>query len=163
MNRKCLAMAIVVLFTVSLAGCATESGYYDPARSAGAGARAGPPPAPRSAPSSVQPRQCRHRRLDGAAAGGVLGGVGGALYAEHRNSEIHRPRIRPRRITPRAGNMVSADNVMALPSTVSPGQQVMLSANYTILTPVRWAGVRHPGAGDPVSGQLGGLALRDPR
>ena len=41
MTRKWLAIAGVVLFAVSLAGCVTDSGYYDPARSAGAGALGG--------------------------------------------------------------------------------------------------------------------------
>ena len=41
MTRKWLAIASVVLLVVSLAGCVTDSGYYDPARSAGAGALGG--------------------------------------------------------------------------------------------------------------------------
>ena len=41
MTRKWLAIAGVVLLVVSLAGCVTESGYYDPYRSAGAGALGG--------------------------------------------------------------------------------------------------------------------------
>ncbi len=137
MNRKCLAMAIVVLFTVSLAGCATESGYYDPARSAGAGALGGAATgAALGAIIGAATGNAATGAWVGAAAGGLLGGVGGALYAEHRNSEIRSSQDAAQAYNYQGqGNVVSVDNVMASPSTVSPGQQVMLSANYTILTP----------------------------
>ena len=38
MARKFLVVAIILIFGATLAGCATESGYYDPGRSAGTGA-----------------------------------------------------------------------------------------------------------------------------
>jgi predicted small secreted protein len=137
MNRKWLAMAIVVLFAVSLAGCVTESGYYDPARSAGAGALGGA--ATGAAMGSIIGAASGHAGTGawvGAAAGGVLGGVGGALYASHRNSEIRSSQAAAQAYNYQGqGNVVSVDNVMASPSMVSPGQQVMLGVNYTILTP----------------------------
>jgi hypothetical protein len=137
MNRKCLAMAIVVLFAVSLAGCVTESGYYDPARSAGAGALGGA--ATGAAIGSIIGAATGNAATGawvGAAAGGVLGGVGGAIYAEHRNSEMRSSQAAAQAYNYQGqGNVVSVDNVMASPSTISPGQQVMLGANYTILTP----------------------------
>jgi len=137
MNRKWLAIAIVVLFAVSLAGCVTESGYYDPARSAGAGALGGA--ATGAAIGAITGAATGHAgtgALVGAAAGGVLGGVGGALYASHRNSEIRSSQAAAQAYNYQGqGNVVSVDNVMASPSMVSPGQQVLLGVDYTILTP----------------------------
>jgi predicted small secreted protein len=137
MNRKWLAIAIVVLFAVSLAGCVTESGYYGPARSAGAGALGGA--ATGAAIGAITGAATGHAgtgALVGAAAGGVLGGVGGALYASHRNSEIRSSQAAAQAYNYQGqGNVVSVDNVMASPSMVSPGQQVLLGVDYTILTP----------------------------
>jgi hypothetical protein len=137
MNRKWLAMAIVVLFSVSLAGCVTDSGYYDPARSAGAGALGGAATgAALGAIIGAATGNAATGAWVGAAAGGVLGGVGGALYASHRNSEIRSSQAAAQAYNYQGqGNVVSVDNVMASPATVSPGQQVMLGVNYTILTP----------------------------
>ena len=78
MTRKCLAIAGVVLLVVSLAGCVTDSGYYDPARSAGAGALGGA--ATGAAIGSIIGAATGNAATGawvGAAAGGVLGGVGG--------------------------------------------------------------------------------------
>jgi hypothetical protein len=137
MNRKFLAMAIVVLFTVSLAGCATESGYYDPARSAGAGALGGAATgAALGAIIGAASGNAATGAWIGAAAGGLLGGVGGALYASHRNSEIRSSQAAAQAYNYQGqGNVISVDNVVASPSMVSPGQPVNLSADYTILTP----------------------------
>ena len=137
MTRKWLAIAGVVLLVVSLAGCVTESGYYDPARSAGAGALGGA--ATGAAIGSIIGAATGHAGTGawvGAAAGGVLGGVGGALYASHRNSEIRSAQAAAQANNYQGqGNVVSVDNVTASPSTVRPGQQVNLGMNYTILTP----------------------------
>jgi len=137
MNRKWLAMAIVVLFAVSLAGCVTESGYYDPARSAGAGALGGA--ATGAALGAIIGAATGHAATGawvGAAAGGVLGGVGGALYASHRNAEIRSGEAAAQaRGYQGQGNVISVDNVTASPGMASPGQSVMLGVDYTILTP----------------------------
>ena len=137
MTRKWLAIAGVVLLVVSLAGCVTDSGYYDPARSAGAGALGGA--ATGAAIGSIIGAASGHAGTGawvGAAAGGVLGGVGGALYASHRNSEIRSAQAAAQANNYQGqGNVVSVDNVTASPSTVRPGQQVNLGMNYTILTP----------------------------
>jgi hypothetical protein len=137
MTRKLLAMALVVILAVSLVGCATESGYYDPGRSAGAGALGGAATgaaigaiigAATGAPATGA--------WVGAAAGGLLGGVGGYLYAEHRNSEIRSSQAAAQAYNYQGqGNVVSIDNVSASPSLVRSGQQVNLGMNYTILTP----------------------------
>jgi hypothetical protein len=73
----------------------------------------------------------------GAAAGGLLGGVGGYLYAEHRNSEISSARAAAQQYNyqPSQGNLVAVDQANADPAVVSPGQQVNLGMTYTILTP----------------------------
>lgn len=137
MTRKCLAIAGVVLLVVSLAGCVTESGYYDPYRSAGAGALGGA--ATGAAIGSIIGAATGHPATGawvGAAAGGVLGGVGAALYASHRNSEIRSSQAAAQAYNYQGqGNVVSVDSVTASPSTVRPGQQVNLGMNYTILTP----------------------------
>jgi hypothetical protein len=137
MTRKWLAIAGVVLLVVSLAGCVTESGYYDPYRSAGAGALGGA--ATGAAIGSIIGAATGNPATGawvGAAAGGVLGGVGAALYASHRNSEIRSSQSAAQAYNYQGqGNVVSVDNVTASPSTVRPGQQVNLGMNYTILTP----------------------------
>jgi hypothetical protein len=137
MTRKLLAMALVVVFAVSLAGCATESGYYSPERSAGAGALGGA--ATGAAIGSIIGAATGSAATGawiGAAAGGVLGGVGGYLYAEHRNSEIRSSQAAAQAYNYQGqGNVVSVDSATASPSTVRPGQQVNLGMNYTILTP----------------------------
>jgi hypothetical protein len=132
-----LAIAGVVLLVVSLAGCVTDSGYYDPARSAGAGALGGA--ATGAAIGSIIGAASGHAGTGawiGAASGAVLGGVGGALYASHRNSEIRSSQAAAQAYNYQGqGNVVSVDNVSASPGMARPGQQIMLSADYTILTP----------------------------
>jgi hypothetical protein len=137
MTRKWLAIACVVFFAVSLAGCVTESGYYDPARSAGAGALGGAATgAALGAIIGAASGNAATGAWIGAAAGGVLGGVGGALYASHRNSEIRSAEAAAQANNYQGqGNVVNVDNVAASPGMARPGQQIMLSADYTILTP----------------------------
>jgi hypothetical protein len=137
MIRKWLAIALIVLFAVSLVGCATESGYYDPYRSAGAGALGGA--ATGAAIGSIIGAATGSAATGawiGAAAGGTLGLVGGALYAEHRNSEIRSAQMAAQTHSYQGqGYVVSVDNVTASPSVVRPGQQVNLAMDYTILSP----------------------------
>ncbi|MFA5111705.1 MAG: hypothetical protein WC443_09885 [Desulfobaccales bacterium] len=137
MTRKLLAVAVVVIFAASLAGCATDSGYYDPGRSAGAGALGGA--ATGAAIGSIIGAATGSPATGawvGAAAGGVIGGVGGYLYAQHRNSETRSGQAAAQAYNYQGqGNVVSIDNVSASPSTVRAGQQVNLGMNYTILTP----------------------------
>jgi hypothetical protein len=137
MTKKLFAIALAVLFAMSLVGCATDGGYYDPARSAGAGALGGA--ATGAAVGSIVGAATGHAGTGawvGAAAGGVVGGVGGALYASHRNSEIRSSQAAAQAYQYRGqGNVVSIDNANATPTTVRPGQQVNLGMNYTVLTP----------------------------
>jgi uncharacterized membrane protein len=137
MTRKWIAIVCAVLLAVSLAGCVTDSGYYDPARSAGAGALGGA--ATGAAIGSIIGAASGNAATGawvGAAAGGVLGGVGGALYASHRNSEIRSAQAAAQsRGYQGQGNVVSVDNATVSPGMASPGQQIMLGMDYTILTP----------------------------
>jgi hypothetical protein len=62
--------------------------------------------------------------------------VGGALYAAHRNREIRSAEAAAQaRGYQGQGYVVSVDNVAASPGVASPGQQILLSVDYTILTP----------------------------
>jgi len=138
MARKFLVMTMVLIFSAALAGCATESGYYDPGRSAGAGALGGA--ATGAALGAIIGAATGNPATGawiGAAAGGLVGGVGGYLYAEHRNSEISSQRAAAQayNYTPARGAVVDINRVGASPSQVQAGQQVNLSMDYTILTP----------------------------
>jgi hypothetical protein len=138
MARKLLALALVIIFGVALAGCVTESGYYDPGRSAGAGALGGA--ATGAAVGSIIGAATGSPATGawiGAAAGGVIGGVGGYLYAEHRNSEMRSAAAASQayNYNPSQGNVVNIDRADAAPAVVRPGQQVSLSMTYTILSP----------------------------
>ena len=137
MVRKSLVVVVICIFIGSLAGCATN-GYYDPARSAGAGALGGA--ATGAAVGSIIGAATGSPATGawvGAAAGGVLGAVGGYLYAEHRNSQARSSQAAAQayNYTPSQGNVVSIDRVDVNPSRVGAGQQVQLGMTYTILTP----------------------------
>jgi len=137
MTRKWMAIAGVVLLVVSLAGCVTDSGYYDPARSAGAGALGGAATgAALGAIIGAATGNAATGAWIGAASGAVVGGVGGALYASHRNSEIRSSQAAAQAYNYQGqGNVISVDNVTASPGMARPGQQIMLGVDYTILTP----------------------------
>lgn len=137
MARKVLAIALVLIFGVALAGCATN-GYYDPARSAGAGALGGAATgAALGSIIGVATGSPATGAWVGAAAGAVVGGVGGYLYAEHRNSQARSAATAAQayNYTPAQGNVVNIDRVDVVPARARPGQQLNLVMNYTILTP----------------------------
>ena len=138
MSRKILVLTIVSIFMVSLAGCQTESGYYDPGRSAGAGALGGAATgAALGAIIGAATGSPATGAWIGAASGALVGGVGAYLYAQHRNSEIRDQQAAAQayNYNPSQGNLVSVDAADASPSVVRPGQQVNLGMTYTILTP----------------------------
>lgn len=138
MSRRILALALVVIFTVSLAGCMTESGYYSPGESAGAGALGGAATgAALGAIIGAATGSPATGAWVGAAAGSVVGAVGGYLYAEHRNSEIRSSQAAAQsyNYNPSMGNVVAIDSVDANPAYVRAGQQVNLGLTYHILTP----------------------------
>jgi hypothetical protein len=137
MARKLLALAVILVFSISLAGCAGEGGYYSPERSAGAGALGGAAGgAAIGAIIGAATGSPATGAWVGAATGAIVGGVGGYLYAQHRNSQIRESRAAAQAYNYSGqGNVVAVDNVSASPSVVSPGQQVNLAMTYTILTP----------------------------
>jgi hypothetical protein len=138
MARKLLAIAMIVVFGVALAGCATESGYYDPGRSAGAGALGGAATgAALGAIIGAATGAPATGAWIGAASGAVLGGVGGYLYAEHRNSQMRSAQAAAQNYnyTPARGAVVDINNVYVNPPQARAGQQVNLGMEYTILTP----------------------------
>jgi len=138
MARKFLVIAMVLIFGVALAGCATESGYYDPGRSAGAGALGGAATgAALGAIIGAATGSPATGAWVGAATGAVVGGVGGYLYAEHRNSQLRSSQAAAQtyNYSPAQGALVDVNRVYVNPSQVRPGGQVSLGMDYTILTP----------------------------
>jgi hypothetical protein len=138
MARKFLAIAMVLILGVTLAGCVTESGYYDPGRSAGAGALGGA--ATGAALGSIIGAATGSPATGawiGAATGAVVGGIGGYLYAEHRNSQLRSAQAAAQtyNYSPARGAVVDINRVYVSPSQVRSGGQVSLSMDYTILTP----------------------------
>jgi hypothetical protein len=121
----------------ALGGCATN-GYYDPARSAGAGALGGA--ATGAALGSIIGAATGSPATGawvGAAAGGVVGLVGGYLYAEHQNRQraSYVQASQQYNYSPSQGYMVNISEATASPGTVRPGQQTNLFMAYTILGP----------------------------
>lgn len=138
MPRKLLAIALVLIFGVALAGCATESGYYDPGRSAGAGALGGAAGgAALGAIIGAATGSPATGAWVGAATGAVVGGVGGYLYAQHRNSQLRSGQAAAQsyNYSPAQGALVDVNRVYVNPTRVRPGESVNLAMDYTILTP----------------------------
>jgi hypothetical protein len=137
MFRRILALAMVVIFGISLAGCETGGGYYSPGASAGAGALGGAATgAALGAIIGAATGSPATGAWVGAASGALVGGVGGYLYAQHRNSEISSQQAAASAYNyqPSQGNVVNIDQVSANPSVVARGQQVNLGMQYTFLT-----------------------------
>ena len=145
MSRKIMTLAMVVILGLFLVGCQTESGYYDPGRSAGAGALGGAATgAALGAIIGAATGSPAAGALIGAGAGALVGGVGGYLYAEHQNNEIRDQQAAAAAYNyqPSQGNyVVNIDQAYVQPGVASPGQQVNLGMQYTMLTP----------AGEPAS------------
>jgi len=138
MFRRILALGMIIVFPLALAGCMNETGFYSPEQSAAGGALGGA--ATGAAVGAIIGAATGAPATGawvGAAAGGLLGGVGGYLYAEHRNSEMlsNQAAAQNSNYNPSQGNLVKIDRVSADPAVVAPGQQVNLQMNYTILTP----------------------------
>jgi len=131
-------MAMVLIFGMALAGCATESGYYDPGRSAGAGALGGAATgAALGAIIGAATGSPATGAWIGAASGALVGGLGGYLYAEHRNSQMRSAQAAAQSYSysPAQGSVVDVNRVYVNPTQVRGGQTVSLAMDYTILTP----------------------------
>lgn len=137
-SRKILAVVVVVLMSVSLVSCATESGYYDPAASAGAGALGGAAAgAALGAIIGAATGSPATGAWIGAASGAVVGGIGGALYAQHKNQQMRDAAMAAQyyNYSPSRGALIEVNEVSNMPSTVRPGQNVDMMMTYTVLTP----------------------------
>src|SRR4030042_6175618 len=135
--RKIWAVVVLVIFTVSLAGCASN-GSYDPGRSAGAGALGGAAVGAALGPTiGAATGSPATGAWVGAAAGAVVGGVGGYLYAQHQNNQTRSAAMAAQtyQYTPARGDMVDISEVDASPNTIRRGQNINLVMTYTILTP----------------------------
>jgi len=135
--RKSIVLIVLLAFGVGLAGCATN-GYYDPGRSAGAGALGGA--ATGAALGSIIGAATGSPATGawvGAASGALVGAVGGYLYAEHQNRQraSYAQAQQQYNYSPSQGYMVTVSEANVSPGTVRPGQQANLFMAYTILGP----------------------------
>ncbi len=137
-KNKVLALIMVVVLGVSLAGCATPSGYYDPARSTAAGAGGGAlVGAALGAIIGAAAGDAATGAWVGAATGAIAGGVGGLLYARHQNQQMRNREMAMAQYgyTPERGALVDVNDARVMPNTVRPGQTVDVFMTYTVLTP----------------------------
>jgi hypothetical protein len=133
-----VAMALVVLVSVSFLGCATPSGTYDPGRSTATGALGGA--AAGAAIGSIIGAATGSPGTGawvGAATGAIAGGVGGALYARHMNQQMknRNAAVQQYNYNPSQGVLVDVGQATATPTVARPGQAVNMAMTYTILTP----------------------------
>lgn len=136
--RKSLAVLLALSVVISLAGCATDSGYYDPGRSAAAGALGGA--AAGAALGSIIGAAAGAPGKGawiGAASGALAGGIAGAAYAHHKNQQLRsgEAAMQQYHYGPGQAAMVDLNEAVTQPSTVRPGQTVDMVLTYTILTP----------------------------
>ncbi|MBM4284541.1 MAG: hypothetical protein FJ128_04735 [Deltaproteobacteria bacterium] len=136
-RHKHMAILTLLVFTISLTGCATD-GHYDPARSGAVGALGGA--ATGAALGSIIGAATGSPGTGawvGAATGAVAGGVAGILYAAHMNRRTQESAMAAQtyNYTPTQGNFVDIGEVSAQPGALRPGQEVLLGMTYTILTP----------------------------
>jgi len=137
MFHKSLAIIVVPLLLVSLAGC-TVNGHYDATRSAGAGTLGGA--ALGAALGSIIGAGTGSPGTGawvGAASGALVGGVGSYLYAKHKESQVRDATLAAREYsyTPARGSIITIEKVDTNPTKVKPGGQVDIIMSYTLLTP----------------------------
>ena len=137
MARKIVAIAMVFVWLAALGGCATN-GYYDPARSTGAGALGGAVTgAALGSIIGAATGSAATGAWVGAAAGAVAGGVGGYLYAQHMNNQTRSAQAAAQayNYSPARGNVVDIEKADVTPARARAGQQVNMVMAYTFLTP----------------------------
>lgn len=135
---RIMTLPLVFLLSVSLLGCATSSGTYEPGKSTAAGALGGA--AAGAAIGSVIGAATGSPATGawvGAATGAIAGGVGGALYARHMNQQMRNRQTAAQQYnyTPSRGVLVDVSQAAAMPDAVRPGQSVDMSMTYTVLNP----------------------------
>jgi len=138
LNKKIMALAMVILLSISLLSCATPSGTYDPGKSTAAGAAGGA--AAGAALGSIIGAATGSPGTGawvGAATGAIAGGVGGALYARHMNQQMRNRQVAAQQYNynPSQGVLVDVSQATATPNTARPNQTVNMAMTYTILTP----------------------------
>jgi len=136
--RKILAVALVLLLSITFMSCTTPSGTYDTGRSAGAGALGGA--AAGAALGSIIGAATGSPATGawvGAASGAVVGGIGGALYARHMNQQMRNRAAAAQQYNYSAsqGAVVDINEVRVSPTSVRPGQSIDIFTTYTLLTP----------------------------
>jgi outer membrane lipoprotein SlyB len=137
-NRNIIALPLVVLLSITLVGCATPGGTYDPGKSTAAGAVGGA--AAGAALGSIIGAATGSPATGawvGAATGAIAGGVGGALYARHMNQQMKNRNVAVQQYNynPSQGVLVDISQAAATPRTARPGQTVNMIMTYTVLTP----------------------------
>ena len=86
MRRKNMAMALVLMLGVALAGCQTSSGYYDPVASTAGGMLGGAAGgAALGAIIGAATGNPGSGAAIGAATGAGVGAIGGSIYANDQN------------------------------------------------------------------------------
>ena len=133
-----MALPLVLLLSISVLGCATSSGTYEPGKSTAAGALGGA--AAGAALGSIIGAATGSPATGawvGAASGAVVGGVGAALYARHKNQQMRERQIAIQQYSynPSQGVLVDVSQAAAIPNAVRPGQNVELVMTYTVLNP----------------------------
>jgi hypothetical protein len=138
MRHKIMAVALVVMMGVALAGCQTQSGYYDPGASAAGGMLGGA--ATGAALGAIIGAATGNPGTGawiGAASGAGVGALGGSIYAREQN--LARAQAAPGPPSPGydpgMGNVVAIDQATVDPPRVQPGGQMMLTMNYRVMTP----------------------------
>jgi len=136
--KKFLTLVVLLAFVVSLCGCATPGGTYEPVKSTAAGAAGGA--AAGAAIGSIIGAATGSPGTGawvGAATGAIAGGLAGALYARHMNQQMRNREAAARQYnyTPSQGVLVDVSEATATPATARPGQTVDLAMTYTILNP----------------------------
>ena len=136
--HKIIAVALVLLLSVSFMSCTTPSGTYDPGRSTAAGALGGA--AAGAAIGSIIGAATGSPATGawvGAASGAIVGGIGGALYARHMNQQTRNRAAAAQQYnySGSQGAVVDINEVRVSPTSVRPGQSIDIYTTYTILTP----------------------------
>ena len=138
MRQKMMAVALVVIMGVALAGCMTPSGYYDPQASAAGGMVGGA--ATGAALGAIIGAATGNPGTGawiGAASGAGVGALAGSIYARDQNLARAQaaPGAPPPGYNPAMGNLVAIDQANVNPDRVQAGSQIMLTMNYRVMTP----------------------------
>ena len=140
MRQQIMAVALVLMLGMALAGCQTSSGYYDPGASAAAGMVGGA--AGGAALGSIIGAATGNPGAGawiGAASGAGVGALAGSIYARDQNQNLARDQAAQGApqpgYDPGRGNLVAIDQAYVQPNRVRPGSQIMLTMKYRVMSP----------------------------